>query len=192
MFNWETFWEEHPARTTNNIKWANLRTADYDYQKAYEHIDKSLAFEDTDSVLELGCGTGELTSITAQHVSFITGVDYSRSMINLAMKRYPSLLFMRAMGHILPFSDEKFDKIYLLGVIQHIPYQYFEPTIKELLRTVKKGGKILIGDVLEIAPKEAEVYEYPRDKFSQFAVSRFQVTKSYFEPEHRVDILLTK
>lgn len=44
-------------------------------------------------ILDLGCGTGELTAKIAEHNALVTGIDYSEEMINAARNKYSHIQF---------------------------------------------------------------------------------------------------
>jgi ubiquinone/menaquinone biosynthesis C-methylase UbiE len=56
-------------------------------------------------ILDLGCGTGDLTAKIAQHAHVI-GIDQSKNMIELAKENYPTLSFMVADACHLPFENK--------------------------------------------------------------------------------------
>ena len=74
-------------------------------------------------ILEIGCGSGyyseTLPYLLNQSVRY-TGLDYSRAMINLAIKNYSDRPFIVGDGVTLPFIDKAYD-IVLNGVsLMHI------------------------------------------------------------------------
>lgn len=180
IFDWEGFWRDHPRINKNNTKWANLRYSDYDYKKAVDNIDKYVKFKKGQRVLDVGCGTGEASDFVSRKTQVpVMGTDWSHEMIEIAQVTHPEHTFVHAPAHVLPFTDEKFDVVYMSGVIQHVPYPLFEASINEMFRVVKPGGIVFIGDVLEKADPAAEVFVYPKDVWNQFGKPEFG--KSIFE-----------
>ena len=57
-------------------------------------------------VLDLGCGTGELTAQIAESGAAVTGVDASGQMIATAQSQYPNLTFEIHDAHALPYSAQ--------------------------------------------------------------------------------------
>ena len=49
---------------------------------------------ETNYILDLCCGTGDLAEIMQKFSSDITGVDFSENMLELARKRLPALNFI--------------------------------------------------------------------------------------------------
>jgi|SRR5215208_1493478 len=68
-------------------------------------------------LLDIGCGTGWLTSRLA---GTIVGVDQSEAMLQLARRRVPDALFVRADIPPLPFPDDTFDRALASHVYGHI------------------------------------------------------------------------
>lgn len=196
VFDWEKFWLDHPRKQMmikDNVKWANLRPKTYDYQVAFDEINKVLNFKKTDKVLEVGCGTGEMIPLLNKIIprQQIAATDFSQVMIDFASSRYQGVTTTKAPAHVLPFMDDEFDKVFCSGVIQHIATPYFVPSIKEMIRVAKIGGLIFIGDVLEKSDPAAEVFNYPKSDWKQFAeFGDISYSESGFEK--RLNVVITK
>lgn len=98
-----------------------------------------------DQVLDAGCGSGRLyTFLKECHISY-TGLDNSDELINIAKKSYPDADF--SVGDILtlPFSDNKFNVIFCIATLHHIPGKKLrEQVIKEFRRVLKPGGYLIM------------------------------------------------
>lgn len=189
-FDWQKFWEEHPLQNRDKVNEANVRPADYDYKKTLEYVAHTLDLDKDDELLDVGCGTGELTALLAPHVKLAVGADFSASMVELARERHtlPNTMFVKQAAHNITFWDGRFDKVISIGMIQNVPYNFFKQTIYELLRVTAPTGKLLIGDVLETAPPEAQVFVYPKEYWlKEFAEYNPKFLQSSFEK--RIDVL---
>src|SRR5919202_5343810 len=62
-------------------------------------------------VLDLGCGTGQLTQKIAEHGADVVGLDASPDMIGQARQNFPSLHFMLRDAANMDFQDE-FDAVF--------------------------------------------------------------------------------
>lgn len=62
-------------------------------------------------ILDLGCGTGDLTAKIAAAGASVVGVDFSPEMIAAAKKKYQSLPFFVADGHTFR-SESRFDAVF--------------------------------------------------------------------------------
>src|SRR6266496_3135116 len=71
------------------------------------------------TVLELGCGSGGLTTQMIRRGAVVTAVDQSEAMLRRARRRAPEASFARC--DILDFeSDQKFDRVLLAFVLHHM------------------------------------------------------------------------
>src|SRR5580692_4645049 len=62
-------------------------------------------------ILDIGCGTGHLTSEIAERGADVTGLDASLSMIAQARQNYPKLKFVLADARAFRF-EEPFDAVF--------------------------------------------------------------------------------
>ena len=62
-------------------------------------------------ILDIGCGTGQLTSQIARHGADVVGIDNSQSMIREASRQYPQIEFVEADVHDFR-SELPFDAIF--------------------------------------------------------------------------------
>ena len=98
------------------------------------------------SLLEVGCGIGTDLLRFARGGAIVTGVDLSRTAIDLARANFalhdmqPHALEI-ANGESLPFADASFDVVYGHGVIQYTA----DPArlIAECHRVLKPGGEAI-------------------------------------------------
>lgn len=103
-------------------------------------------------VLELGYGPGHLQRFLHSQSLYPFGLDESRQMGQLAKKRlsqYPFKL-IRGAGQNLPFANHAFDSI-----VATFPAEYiFEThTLAEILRTLSKGGRLVLLPIAWITGK---------------------------------------
>jgi trans-aconitate methyltransferase len=71
-------------------------------------------------VLDLGCGTGELTAMLAARGALVTGVDASAAMLETARARHPALAFELADGQALAY-DGAFDAVFSNAALHWMP-----------------------------------------------------------------------
>jgi trans-aconitate methyltransferase len=64
-----------------------------------ESVLEDLAVQPRERVIDLGCGTGELTARIAELGAEVVGLDADADMIRRARARYPALRFEQADGH---------------------------------------------------------------------------------------------
>ncbi|MGR9072196.1 MAG: class I SAM-dependent methyltransferase [Gammaproteobacteria bacterium] len=80
------------------------------------------AFGPNVDILEIGCGAGYASEYLSQHYRSFTGIDYSEELIKLAreINLRPNVFFQVA--DLFEFhSDRKFDVIFMIGVLHHMP-----------------------------------------------------------------------
>ncbi|MCC4769150.1 methyltransferase domain-containing protein [Methanosarcina sp. DH2] len=107
------------------------------------------------TLLDFGCGAGELLVYYAPEYEKLVGVDFSASMLDEASKKIRE----RNHGNIdLILADDKtvwekldssFDRITAAGVIQYLTDEEIDKFIANASRHLNKGGKIVFFDVLD-------------------------------------------
>ena len=92
-------------------------------------------------VVDVGCGTGLVTSELVQRGCAVTGVDASAAMLARARAREPRASFLLARAEALPFPDQAFD-----AATSAQAFHWFEQprALAELVRVVRPGGIIAI------------------------------------------------
>jgi SAM-dependent methyltransferase len=90
-------------------------------------------------ILDVGCGTGALTSRVAE-VGLATGIDPSAAYVEYAAKRVPQATFTIADAQELPYGDGEYDVAVSGLVLNFVP----EPArmLAEMRRVVRPGGTI--------------------------------------------------
>ena len=105
------------------------------------------------TLLEFGCGTGQLASLVAQMGHKTLGVDISGRFISYANEIYkdsPNLQFRLVDFSQLPFADHSFDCIYTSAVLEHC-YEV-DKIIADFHRLLKPGGLLVIGTPNMLSP----------------------------------------
>src|SRR5690625_3006839 len=96
----------------NNHWNANLYDHAHQFVSAYgEDVITLLDPKNNEKILDLGCGTGDLTHKISSMGSKVLGVDYSDHMIDQAKMKYPQIQFQ--VKDILNLNyDKLFDAIF--------------------------------------------------------------------------------
>lgn len=99
-------------------------------------------FTNRQTILEVGCASGSLTTYMTQSGYLSTGVDFSDNMIELAKKRNHHIDFSVANVLDLPFEDHSFDGVIAASLINIVSDK--RTAMQELTRVCQKGGVITI------------------------------------------------
>jgi 2-polyprenyl-3-methyl-5-hydroxy-6-metoxy-1,4-benzoquinol methylase len=119
-------------------------------------------------VLDTGCGLGYGASYMAPHTFNITGIDYDKEVIERNKNEYSNVTnldFIQGAIPPLPFRDSTFDVVTSYQFIEHIHHR--KEFIKECLRVLKPGGKVLIttpNNKRSLARNPFHVHEYTFDE----------------------------
>ncbi|MDR3703406.1 MAG: methyltransferase domain-containing protein [Candidatus Sulfopaludibacter sp.] len=92
-------------------------------------------------ILDIGCGTGQLTAEIAASGAEVTGIDSSPAMIEQARRNAPALRFeVRDVCH-MPYQAE-FDAIFSNAVLHWVPQA--DDAAASMARALKPGGRVAI------------------------------------------------
>ena len=90
-------------------------------------------------LLEIGCGTGNVSSFLAENEYNVFGCEYYSVAI---VKSWSGFQNIQGSADILPFKDNSFDVVGLFDVIEH--FENDKIPLSEAIRVVKKDGIIAI------------------------------------------------
>lgn len=113
-----------------------------------------LALEPEQRVLDLGCGTGELTRMIADNLDVArggqaVGVDAAAKMIQVARKKRgnDTCRFDVVAAESLPYEDASFDAVVSSLFFHHVDLDLKQRTLAASFRVLKPGGKLVIADM---------------------------------------------
>lgn len=101
-------------------------------------------------VLDVGCGSGRFSEVVARWGGRVVALDYSEA-VEEAKKNLDSAVlqadFVQGDALNMPFSDNAFDAVFSIGVLQHTK----DPLrgLKEMCRVLKPGGLLGLHGVYE-------------------------------------------
>ena len=116
------------------------------YQEVEGWLQKQ--FRDTDTVLELGCGTGFFSEMIADRVKHLTATDLAPEMIEQAknnLSQFSNVELKIEDGYATSFEDDGFDALLLVNLL-HIVERPIA-VLKESHRVLSSDGRIVIVDV---------------------------------------------
>lgn len=158
-------------------------------------------------VLHAGCGSGQVDTDIAKFIK-IVALDSSREALKL-YKQNIKKYYQTTYGDIraLPLTDNSFDGIYNLGVLEHFNKNEINKILKEFYRVLKPGGKIiifwppkfgpsviflnsihyLINNILQkkirLHPMEISLLNSQQEAVKIFKIHGFKIKEIYFGPK---------
>ncbi len=120
------------------------------YKEILNTIFNEVMQKEQSQVLDIGFGTGVLSSKLYAHGHEIDGIDFSSKMISIAQSKMPAAnLFEWDISTGLPSHILKntYDAIISTYTLHHLPDDEKIAFISGLIPLLKKGGKLLIGDI---------------------------------------------
>lgn len=134
------------------------------YQEHIQYLISLLELNDHSSLLDLGCGSGELMEAGLEKAGHVTGLDGSMTMLTLAGSKLSrrAVLAQHDLSNPLPFENNSFDRIVSNNVLGYLPNPGL--MIDEVTRVLKTGGVFVISTM--------------KKSFKPFAVYREHVKKS--------------
>jgi len=95
-----------------------------------------------ETILDAACGTGRYTSVLAERVARVAGLDFSSKMLRIASERSPDVDFrIGDLRERLPFTDAAFDAVLCAQALKHIAA--LGPTMSEFARVLRPGGRVV-------------------------------------------------
>ena len=116
-----------------------------------EHeIYNHLLLLDGKHILELGCGSAEITSniATSGTDRKITAleVDDIAHEKNLQITDLPNVSFALSGAQEIPLADETVDVVFMFKSLHHVPLELMDQSLREIRRVLKKGGLVYISE----------------------------------------------
>ena len=121
-----------------------------------------LAPQAGERVLDVGCGTGQLTHAIAESGAATVGIDLSPAMIQEARQNCPELAFAVADAASLPFRDT-FDAVFSNAALHWV--RNAPAAVADISRALKRGGRFVaeFGGRGNVARVTDAVYRALRD-----------------------------
>jgi len=152
---------EGPAQTEGAlIRWApyydivtNLMTLGQARRLRKTTVDQAL-IKPGDSVLDVGCGTGEVTLLakTRAKDGNVYGIDPAPEMIAVARKKAAQkklhIDFRVGVIESLPFPDSSIDVVTSSLMMHHLPEDLKVRGVAEIYRVLRPGGRLLVADFM--------------------------------------------
>lgn len=91
------------------------------------------------TVLDVGCGDGQISRALASRGAAVTGIDPTERNLVVARERAGGPVYVKAGADDLPFDDASFDAVVACLVFEHI--DDVDAAIAEVARVLRPGGQ---------------------------------------------------
>ncbi|AFZ16911.1 class I SAM-dependent methyltransferase [Allocoleopsis franciscana] len=105
-----------------------------------EILSRWLGNAQTQSILDLACGTGRFLSLAT------AGLDLSPRMIEVARTKHPDKEFIQASASHIPIEASQYDAVFSLHLFMHLSQTKIKAIVDECYRILRPNG-ILIFDI---------------------------------------------
>ncbi|MGP4041942.1 class I SAM-dependent methyltransferase [Gracilibacillus sp. D59] len=126
--------------TLNNSSVIDARSLSQSHRRLAELLEPDM------TVLDVGCGTGAITSGIAEAVGAngkVVGIDNNPTLLDTARKRYPKITFEIADIYNLPYENQ-FDIVTTSRVLQWLDQP--QHALNNLVKSLKPGGIVVVLD----------------------------------------------
>ena len=110
-------------------------------EKRFALVKKHLDFK-AKKILDVGCGLGMYSQEFSEEGALVSGIDVDGKKTEQAKELFPKINFQTAPGEKIPFANNSFDIVFLHEVLEHVKDE--EKTIKEIVRVLKTGGRLIL------------------------------------------------
>lgn len=141
----------------------------------------------TGNLLDLGCGSGNKSSLFNKMGYTVTGIDKDNQLIAQAEYDCPNATFLQyEIENTLPFEDETFDLVFSSNVFNHFDHTTI---LNECKRVLKKGGSLILVENLNNNPitktnlgyHKVTRNKYPEKTSNHFTFKELQFIKNDFD-----------
>ena len=220
--------KEHPKTRAEDDFWGQVCRTVKGVPVPQDQIDmivcairKALQFEESDVLLDIGCGNGALSQYFFGAIRGFQGVDFSEYLIEIARKYFeqePNHVFteMDALDFLKQASDrERYTKLLCYGAFTYFPEDTARAILSELRQGYPRLGRVFIGNLPDT--ERADLFFKDRDQdpvlddhlsptgiwrsrnqFAELArdtgwdIAFSQMPGEFFAASYRYDALLTR
>ena len=189
--NWDDIWEKKGNTETNDLFLLNgWEKTNFQPKLFIENILKFLDIKKNDSVIEIGCGSGLLSTYLKNYKYY--GVDNSLSLVNKHIKLLNNIVLNFNSTEFI-FKDKYFNYCICNSMLEYLKNEdELNKTIDQMERITNKG--IYIGSIrFKTRKTKQEKHKY-NGVFTHFVINKqyfidrgFTIIKNLFENEERFD-----
>jgi demethylmenaquinone methyltransferase / 2-methoxy-6-polyprenyl-1,4-benzoquinol methylase len=149
-------WFDHVASLGNDLFWR---------PRALWELERFRSGRPVERVLDIGCGTGELTRLVARRYpeARVTGMDFTAAMVEVARQRTNGagaalrIRYGRGTAMRLPFADATFDLLTNAFLVRNLAD--LSVALAEMRRVLRPGGTLMILEITEpVSPTFGAVF----------------------------------
>ncbi len=124
-----------------------------DIESEFNNIQELLKIKNSDLILEIGTGTGELALKFSANCRKVVAIDISKKMIDFAKmkaerQKKTNIEFYNAGFLTYENYDEPFDVIVTQLALHHLPDHWKMIALRRIYAMLKEGGKFYLRDVV--------------------------------------------
>jgi ubiquinone/menaquinone biosynthesis C-methylase UbiE len=141
-----------------------LRTWSYQYQWLYDGISRlaaiavggeqrfrrlaltGLAIDPHSKILDLCCGSGQVTGVLLEYADDVTGLDVSPLSLSRARRNVPQAKYVEALAEEIPCADGEFDLVHTSAAMHEMTRSQLQQIFAQVYRVLKPGGTFTMVD----------------------------------------------
>lgn len=125
------------------------------------------------TALDVGCGEGRFCRMLRERGVAVAGIDPTVPLIEQCRRRDPDGDYRVAGGEALPFEDASFDMV--VSYLSLIDIEDLERGVAEMVRVLKPGGRLLIGNLngFNTAAQDGLGWSRLADGRAAYAIDRY-------------------
>lgn len=107
--------------------------------------------QESEMVLDLATGRGEIVYHAAKTGCVALGLDYALPALQIAnrLKRkihsdQPSFNLVLSDARQMPFKPDQFDVVFMLDIVEHLAQDDLLKVLRQVYHTLRKGGRLII------------------------------------------------
>ncbi len=146
-------------------------------KKSFNELIKGISLKNK-KILDIGCGVGRWCLYFNKFSNKVTGIDIDKIRLKKAKLKNDKTTFLQMFANKLSFKSNSFDFINSITVLQHIPYNKKFLAIQEIGRVTKKGGYVLIIELIDINDDAKHIFPMTKKEWiTKFETEGFKLIK---------------
>ncbi len=101
-------------------------------------------FSGCHTIVDLGCGEGNFVELLNEHGFEATGVDSDRVCCQAGQARGLNIIQQDALDYLHALPENSIDGFFAAHLVEHLPYQTVLQLTREMYRTLRPGGVVLL------------------------------------------------